>query len=79
MSNNTLTGTITATKHAGTSYYGNPAYWVTISTEAGDTVTLRTQDNSGLAYGITNPEYRDEAHAFTLTRAGRIRSAVKAA
>lgn len=79
MANNTITGTVAATKHAGTSYCGNPAYWVTISTEAGDTVTLRTQDNSGLAYGITNPVYRVEAHTFTLTRAGRIRTAVKVA
>ena len=75
MTNNTITGTITATKHAGTSYYGNPAYWVTISTEAGDTVTLRTTANSMFAYACENPEYRDGNHVFHLTRAGRIRYA----
>lgn len=79
MSNNTITGKVITTVHAGTSYYGNPAYWVTVETEAGDTVTLRTQDNSGLAYGITNPGYREEAHTFTLTRANRIRTVTKVA
>lgn len=75
MADNTLTGKIVATEYASTSYYGNPAYYVTISTEADDTVTLRTMDNSMFAYACQNPEYRDEAHTFILTRAGRIRYA----
>lgn len=78
MANNTITGTVAATKHAGTSYYGNPAYWITIVTEAGDTVTLRTSADVMFAYGCENSEYRDNAHVFHLTRAGRIRSAKEA-
>lgn len=74
MSNNTVTGKVIATKHAGTSGMGNPAYWVTL--DNGE--IYRTSANTGLAYGITNPEYRDEAHVFTLTAAGRIRTARKA-
>lgn len=75
MANNTITGKVTATKHAGTSYYGNPAYWITIDTEAGDTIMLRTSANVMFAYACENPEYRDNAHVFHLTRAGRIRFA----
>lgn len=71
----TITGKVIATEYASTSYLGNPAYWVTL--DNGE--TYRTMDNAGLAYGITNPEYREDAHVFTLTRAGRIRSARKAA
>lgn len=67
----TVTGRVTATKHASTSMYGNPAYCVTL--DNGE--TYRTMDNAMLAYGITNPEYREQPHVFTLTRAGRIRSA----
>lgn len=71
----TVTGKIVSTEHASTSYMGNPAYWITL--DNGE--TYRTMDNAGLAYGITNPEYRETDHTFTLTRAGRIRSARKAA
>lgn len=72
---NTVTGRVVGTEYASTSYYGNPAYWVTL--DNGE--TYRTMDNSSLAYGIQNPEYRDEPHVFTLTRAGRIRNAQRAA
>lgn len=75
MANNTITGKVTETKHAGASYYGNPSYWVTISTESGDTVTLRTSANVSFGYSCQNAEYRDNAHIFHLTRAGRIRFA----
>lgn len=68
---NTVTGRVTATEHVSTSMYGNPAYNVTL--DNGE--TYRTMDNAMLAYAITNPEYRDHPHVFTLTRAGRIRSA----
>lgn len=69
-----VAGRVIATKYASTSYLGNPSYWVTL--DNGE--TYRTMDNSGLAYGITNPEYRETEHTFTLTRAGRIRSARRA-
>ena len=77
-----ITGKVTDVKRAGTSGMGNPAYYVTldaVSAEGADhSGTYRTMDNAGLAYGITNPEYREAEHVFTLTRAGRIRSARKA-
>ena len=72
---NNITGKVIETRHAGTSNMGNPAYWVTIETDSGDVVTLRTMSNTMLAYGITNPEYRASRHVFTLTRAGRIHGA----
>ena len=73
MSNaSTVTGTVVATKHAGTSGMGNPSYWVAL--DNGE--IYRTSANTSLAYGIENPEYRNEPHVFTLTAAGRIRSAM---
>lgn len=72
MTNATATGTVVDTKHAGTSNLGNPAYWVTL--DNGE--TYRTSANVMLAYGITNAVYRNEPHVFTLTAAGRIRSAM---
>jgi len=90
MSNaSTITGIVIDTKRAGTSQYGNPAYDVTIriteiegipvetSHESLATVTLRTMTNSGLAYEITNRNYKETPHTFALTRAGRISHVVK--
>ena len=74
---NTLTAKVLDTKRAGTSYCGNPAYDVTLETRGGDTLTLRTSSNVMFAYGCTNPEYREEWHAYELTRAGRIKYARK--
>lgn len=80
----TVTGVVVSTKRAGTSYYGNPSYDVTIrlteiegtpvsvSHEELATVTLRTSSNAAIAYGIENREYRETPHTFALTRAGRI-------
>lgn len=76
---NTLTAKVTHTEHAGTSYYGNPSYNVTLETRDGDTLTLRTDANVMFAYACTNPEYRDEYHTYELTRAGRIKYARKLA
>lgn len=66
-----ITGTVSDVRTVGHSLYGNPTKEVTLATTAG-TVTLRTTANSMLAYGIGNPEYRDAAHEFGLTRAGRL-------
>ena len=71
----TITGRVVATKHAGTSTMGNPSYWVTLDT--GD--IFRTSANAGIAYGITNRNFRDEAHVFSLTKAGRISGAMSVA
>lgn len=63
---------VTSTRHAGTSRNGNPTLSVALVTEHGDTFTLRTSTDAGIAYGIGNPEYRDAWHAVELSRAGRI-------
>ena len=73
--NNTITARVIDTQRAGHSINGNPSFWVTLQTPAGDTVRLRTTNDAGLSYGINNAEYRDELHVFHLTRAGRIRYA----
>jgi len=46
---------------------GNPAFDVTLD----DGATYRTSADVGLAYGIQNPEYRENAHEFELTRPTR--------
>lgn len=72
---NTLTAKVIGTKRAGTSYYGNPSYDVTLETRSGDILTLRTSSNVSFAYACENLEYREEWHVYELTRAGRIRYA----
>ena len=82
----TVTGRVIDAQRVSTSTYGNPTYMVTLAisaidgvpAESSEPVNIRTMDDAGLAYGITNPEYREVEHVFTLTRAGRIRSARKA-
>ena len=71
----TLIAKVIDTKRAGTSYYGNPSYDVTLETRAGDALTLRTSSNVSFAYACTNSEYREEWHVYELTRAGRIKCA----
>lgn len=68
---------VLSTKRAGTSYYGNPSFDVTLESRSGDVLTLRTSANVMFAYACENPEYRDEFHAYELTRSGRIRFARK--
>lgn len=76
----TITGIVTHTKRVGTSVNGNPTYEVEIRNDnapTGEAYSLhRTMSDAMIAYAITNPEYRNEPHVFTLTRAGRIRSAM---
>lgn len=74
---NTLAAKVVSTRRAGTSYYGNPSYDVTLETRSGDTLTLRTSSNVMFAYACENPEYREEWHTYELTRAGRIKYARK--
>ena len=74
---NTIIAKVVDTRHAGTSYYGNPSYDVTLETRAGDTLTLRTSSNVMFAYACANPEYKEEWHTYELTRAGRIKYARK--
>jgi len=67
-----ITGKVVATRHAGTSGMGNPSYWVAIERNTGGSDILKTSANSGLAYEITNPNFRDQNHTFELTKAGRL-------
>lgn len=68
----TITGKVTGIKRTTSSVNGNPAFFVTIAREDGYEETVRTQTDSMIAYGIENPEYRDERHLFKLTLANRL-------
>jgi len=74
---NTITGKITATRHAGTSRMGNPSFDIAVDT-GHDVMILTTATNSGLAYGIGNSNYRLTAHTFHLNKRGKVTSAVPA-
>ena len=63
---------VTGATRIGTSANGNPTTSVNLVTERGDTFTLRTPTDAGIAYGIGNREYRDAWHAVELSRAGRL-------
>ena len=72
---NTITGAVVETETTGTTYYGNPIVNALIR----DTVTrvttwYRVSHNSGISYAIDNPEFKERAHTFDLTAAGRIKS-----
>lgn len=78
-----ITGKVTAVHRQGHTVYGNPIMSVSLELTRpyvneygtwaeGDSIRLRISDNAGIVYGIGNPEYRDEAHTFELTRADRI-------
>lgn len=67
----TVTGLVIGTQRHGATVWGNPMMSVTLSTPTAPE-TFRISNDSGLVYGIDNPEYRNEPHVFSLTRAGRI-------
>jgi hypothetical protein len=77
----TITGTVLYTEHHGPTMYGNPMVSVHLVSPEVDGVsehgTYRISDNASIAYGIDNAEYRDTAHTFALTRAGRISHVVR--
>jgi len=68
MTTNTVTGKVTSTIRHGTTVWGNPMFSVVLDSGA----TYRLKNDAALVYEIENPEFRHEAHTFTLTRAGRI-------
>lgn len=79
-----ITGKVTRVETINHTRNGNPIKRIAIEvTEnrvvdgspyfVGDTFIARISDNSGLVYQIGNGEFRDEAHTFELTPAGRIR------
>lgn len=75
MSNETVTGKVTNVKRHGATYYGNPIMSIQLDTIPG--AWFRISDNSGIVYEIENREYREVAHVFELTRAGRISGRVR--
>ena len=66
----TVTGVITSIRRLKSSRYGNPRFSVTIGGR-----DYKTAPNVMLAYGIENPEYREQEHVFELNGQGNIVSA----
>lgn len=81
----TVTGTVTHVTRHGMTTYGNPMLSLTLAITAIDgtpaessaPVTIRVSNNAGLVYEAANAEYRNEAHTFSLTRAGRISHVIR--
>lgn len=71
MTVNTVTGKVVRVIRHGHTVYGNPTMSVVLDTDEWG-VSHRISDNASIVYGIENPEYRESAHTFELTRAGRI-------
>lgn len=71
-----ITGTVERSERIGMTYYGNPIYRVYLKATAVDgsdwSGIYRISDNAAIVYGIENPEYREEAHTYQVTRAGRL-------
>lgn len=82
MAASTITGRVLRVIRHGHTVYGNPMMSVVLDVSQADgdpaessaPATVRIQNNASLVYGIENPEFRDEAHTFKLSRAGRIES-----
>ena len=72
---NTITGKITATRHAGTSGMGNPSFDIAVDT-GHDVVILTTAANSSLAYNLEGSTYRLQTHTFHLNKRGKVTNAV---
>lgn len=66
--NETVTGKVTAIKRHGHTIYGNPM--MSIQLNSGE--WYRISNDAGIVYAIENREFREGAHTFALTRAGRI-------
>ena len=79
---NTITGKVIRVIRHGHTLYGNPTMSLVLElhtiegvpVEPYTPVTVRIQDNSGIVYGIENRDYRELAHKYTLTNAGRIKN-----
>jgi hypothetical protein len=72
MTNYQITGRVIKTERASNSTNGNPAYFVTVETCAGDVLRLRTAPDSSLGYSINNPEYREGLHEFHAAKSGKL-------
>jgi len=67
----TITGKITATRHAGNSGVGNPSFDIAVDT-GHDVMILTTAANSSLAGSLENSNYRLTAHTFHLNKRGKV-------
>lgn len=77
----TITALVIAVESRSTSANGNPTYDVTLSVATSGwpgTITLATKPDASINYGITNPEFFNEPHVFTLTKKNQIESAIPA-
>ena len=72
MANTRIVGKITATKRMSSSTNGNPRFMITIMTTAGEAVARPTAVDSMLAYGIENPEYKEQDHEYVINGRGSI-------
>lgn len=68
----TITGRVIDTERATNSHVGNPAYFVTIETPAGDVLRFRTAPDSSLGHTIRNPEHGEELHTFYVSKSGKL-------
>lgn len=66
-----ITGRVISTKYRNTSGSGNPSYWVELETPEGRILKGYTAPNSSLAYGITNPEYKERYWNFVSKEGAR--------
>ena len=64
----TVSGKVIGITRHGHTVWGNPIVSVTL--DNGE--TYRVSNDAGIVYGIGNSEYRERAHTFELTRAGRL-------
>lgn len=75
MSVSTVTGVVRLASRIGVTSMGNPMWRIVIEDANGSLGEFRLSANSSLAGAIDNSEFRERAHVFTLTRAGRVDSA----
>lgn len=71
----TTTGRIISTRYKCTSASGNPCYYVTFKDGAGKIHEGQTAPDAASAYGINNPQLKEEGKAkfiFHVTAKGRI-------
>lgn len=71
MANATITGKVVNIKRHGHTVYGNPIMSIALDTDEWGT-WHRISDNAGIVYAIENPEFKEHAHTFEVTKSGRL-------
>lgn len=77
----TITALVIHAEPRGTTKAGNPTYDVTLSVASEGwpgLITLPTEPDAAINYGITNVNFENQPHIFTLTRTNKIESAIPA-